>query len=56
MIEQTNMEQLLSENFFLKNKLNQILKEHCRPYESEDVYASNMSLLLNEIAKDLQKP
>ena len=38
----------------LKNILDQILREHSRPHESEGVYATNMSLLLEEVARDLK--
>lgn len=38
-----------------KEILMDILKEHSRPHESPEVYAVNMSLLLEEVAKSLAK-
>lgn len=54
MKQEPNMEQLIHENYFLKSKLEEILKEHARPHENEDVYAANMSLLLQTISKELK--
>jgi hypothetical protein len=55
MNQEPNIEQLVQENYFLKSKLEDILKEHSRPHESPEVYAVNMSLLLEEVAKSLAK-
>lgn len=54
MSEKPNMEQLIHENYFLKSKLEEILKEHARPHESGDVYAANIGLLLQSISKELE--
>jgi hypothetical protein len=58
MDQETNLGQLIEfltkRNSYLKNKLDEILKEHSRPHESEDVYAANMSLLLQDISKELK--
>lgn len=54
MNQEPNMEQLIHENYFLKSKLEEILKEHARPHESSDVYAANISLLLQEISKEIK--
>lgn len=54
MIQKPDIEQLIHENYFLKSKLEEILKEHARPHESSDVYAANMSLLLQDISKEIK--
>ena len=54
MNQEPNIEQLIHENYFLKSKLEEILKEHARPHESSDVYAANMSSLLQDISKKLK--
>lgn len=46
--------EVVKEKNRLKNILDQILREHSRPHESEGVYATNMSLLLEEVARDLK--
>jgi hypothetical protein len=47
----------IPENYSNKFKdiLMDILKEHSRPHESPEVYAVNMSLFLEEVAKSLAK-
>ena len=48
------IEFLTERNSYLKNKLDKILREHASPHESGDVYAANMSLLLEDISKELK--
>jgi hypothetical protein len=58
MDREPNLKQLIEflteRNSYLKNKLDEILREHARPHENEDVYAANMSLLLEDISKELK--